>query len=311
MEVVEVEGTEIAPGDATLEAGWISSHRNEQRKHASNAPASPTGQGSASDTPMLNGSAQCLPRKPRQPRLPDDHVKVVIRPRDGLDLSKVGEVQLRDAVLREVDLHATLLKEYIYRTCVEANLIVVSTLHLSNADIYSRISKLQVETETYDVRAYVTSPENTAKGGIRNIPPYGSPEDTSASLFDDLNPTILQARRMEKTNTVLIVFDGDQVLFHVYYRGAEYKCYLHKKRTEVCDKCGAVGHRSDVCPKPNAIICTLCGTANLAAAHPCTLKCLLCGQAHQTGDKTCPQRYQTPRLLIYCRQEKAKLQQLQ
>ncbi|KAH8037718.1 hypothetical protein HPB51_015763 [Rhipicephalus microplus] len=188
MEVVEVEGTEIAPEDATFEAGWISSHRNKQRKHALNAPASPTGQGSASDTPMLNGSAQRLPREPRQPRLPDDHV----------------------------------------------------------------------ETETYDVRAYVTSSENTAKGVIHNISLYDFPEDISASLVNDRNPTILQARRMGKANTLLIVFDGDQVSFHVYYRGAEYKCYLHKKRTEACDKCGAVGHHSDVCPKPNAVICTLC-----------------------------------------------------
>ncbi|KAH8020471.1 hypothetical protein HPB51_002107 [Rhipicephalus microplus] len=239
MEVVKVERTEIAPEDATFEAGWISSHRNKQRKHALNAPALPTGQGSASDTPMLNGSAQRLPQ------------------------------------------------------------------------IYSRIPKLQVETKTYDVRAYVTSPENTAKGVIHQIPPYDSPEDISASLVNDSNPTILQAHRMGKPNTVLIVFDDDQVPFHVYNRGAEYKCYLHKKRTEVCDKCGAVGFRSDVCPKPNAVICTLCGSANPATAHPCTLKCLLCGQAHQTGDKTCTQRYQTPRLLMYCRQEKAKLQQQQ
>ncbi|KAH8024968.1 hypothetical protein HPB51_002382 [Rhipicephalus microplus] len=166
-----------------------------------------------------------------------------------------------------------------------------------------------VETETYDVRAYVASPENTEEGVILNIPPYNSPEDISASLVNDRNPTILQARRMGKTNTVLIVFDGDQVPFNVYYRGAEYKCYQHKKRTEVCDKCGAVGHRSDVCPKPNAIICTLCGIANPATAHPCTLECLLCDQAHQTGDKTCPQRYQTPCLLIYRCQETAKFQQ--
>ncbi|KAL1444847.1 hypothetical protein MTO96_006850 [Rhipicephalus appendiculatus] len=260
---------------------------------------------------MSKESAQRPLRKPRQPRLPDDHVKVVIRSRDGLNLSKVGEAQLRDAILREVDLNATLLKEDIYRTCVEANLIVVSTPHLSNAEIYSRISKLQVETETYDVRAYVTSPENTAKGVIHNIPSYDSPEDISASLVNDRNPTILQARRMGKTNTALILFDGVQVPFHVYYRGAEYKCYLHKKRTEVCDKCGAVGHRPNVCPKPNAAICTLCGTANPATAHPCTLKCFLCGQTHQTGDKTCPQRYQTPRLLIHRRQEKSKLQQQQ
>ncbi|KAH8039615.1 hypothetical protein HPB51_007815 [Rhipicephalus microplus] len=124
MEVVAVEGTEITPQDATLKAGWISSHQNKQRKHASEAPASPAGQDSASDTPMLNGSAQCLARKCRQPRLPDKHVKVAIRPRDGLNLSIVGEAYLCDAIQREMDLYATLLKEDIYRTSVETDLIV-------------------------------------------------------------------------------------------------------------------------------------------------------------------------------------------
>ncbi|KAH8021340.1 hypothetical protein HPB51_015330 [Rhipicephalus microplus] len=157
---------------------------------------------------MLNGSAQSLPRKPRQLRLPDDHVKVVIRQRDGLNLSKVGEAQLCDAILCDVDLHATLLEEDIYRTCVEANLIVVNTPHLSNAEIYSRISKVLVETETYDVRAYVTSPENRAKGVMQILPSYDYPDDISTSLVNDHNPTILQARRMGKTNTVLIVFEG-------------------------------------------------------------------------------------------------------
>ncbi|KAH7934597.1 hypothetical protein HPB51_029038 [Rhipicephalus microplus] len=43
MGVVTVEGTDISPEDATLEAGSISSHRNKQRKQASNAnwPESP------------------------------------------------------------------------------------------------------------------------------------------------------------------------------------------------------------------------------------------------------------------------------
>ncbi|KAH8021317.1 hypothetical protein HPB51_014986 [Rhipicephalus microplus] len=116
---------------------------------------------------------------------------------------------------------------------------------------------------------------------------------------------------MGKTNTVLIVFDGDQVPFNVYYRGAEYKRYLHKKRTEVCDKCGAVGHRSDVCPKPNAVICTLCGTANPATAHPCTLKCLLCGQAHQTDDKKTVLNATRHLAFSFIAAKKGKLQQQQ
>ncbi|KAH6929561.1 hypothetical protein HPB50_002769 [Hyalomma asiaticum] len=90
MDVVEVEGTEITPEDATLQAGWISSHRNKQRRHASNAPTSSTPQNSISGIAISNVS-QRPASKPRQPRLPDNHVKVVIRPRDGLNLSKMGE----------------------------------------------------------------------------------------------------------------------------------------------------------------------------------------------------------------------------
>lgn len=171
MDAVEVDRTEITPEDATLEAGWISSHRKKQRKNASNAPTSSIPQNSISGIVMSNLSSQRPARKPRQPRLPDNHVKVVIRPRDDLNLSKMGEAQVRAATLRELDLNATLLKEDIYRTCVETNLIVVSTPHLSNTVIYSRITKLQVETKTYDVRAYVTSPDNSAKGVIHHIPP--------------------------------------------------------------------------------------------------------------------------------------------
>ncbi|KAL1447416.1 hypothetical protein MTO96_044302 [Rhipicephalus appendiculatus] len=311
MEVVE--GTEITPEDATFEAGWISSHRNKQRKHASNAPASPTRQGSASDTPMPNGSAQRPLRKPRQPRLPDDHVKVGIRPRDGLNLSKVGEAQLRDAILREVDLNATLLKEDIYRTCVEANSSLLA--HLISPTRKSTVGSPNYSWKPIPMTFEPTllPPENTAKGVIHNIPSYDCPENISASLVNDRNPTILQAlRRMGKTNTALILFDGDQVPFPVYYRGAEYKCYLHKKRTEVCDNCGGSWPPPGCLPKTKCRnLHAGCGTANPATDHPCTLKCFLCGQAHQTGDKTCPQRHQTPRLLIHRRQEKAKLQQQQ
>ncbi|KAH8008862.1 hypothetical protein HPB51_005909 [Rhipicephalus microplus] len=147
----------------------------------------------------------------------------------------------------------------------------------------------------------------TSSQGLNQPTASWSPNTATYRLLHPQRVTRSAARRTSPTNFT----DGDQVPFHVYYRGAEYECYLHKKRTEVCDKCGAVGHRSDVCPKPNAVTCTLCGTANPATAHPCTLMCLLCGQALHTGDKTCPQRYRTPRLLIYRRQEKAKLQQQQ
>ncbi|KAH7950086.1 hypothetical protein HPB49_019493 [Dermacentor silvarum] len=72
---------------------------------------------------------------------------------------------------------------------------------------------------------------------------------------------------MGNTNSVLIVFDGKQVPYDVYYRGAEYKCYLHNKYIEVCDICGTVGHSADVCPTLTQKKWDSCDTLNPPAAH--------------------------------------------
>lgn len=102
---------------------------------------------------------------------------------------------------------------------------------------------------------------------------------------------------MGRTNSAVIVFEGDVVPYYVYYRGAEYRCYLNKKKHEVCETCGRLGHRTDVCPAPESKICRGCGTNNPQVNHKCDPKCALCGRDHQTGDKRCRQRYQMPFLL--------------
>ncbi|KAH7959830.1 hypothetical protein HPB49_014067 [Dermacentor silvarum] len=71
---------------------------------------------------------------------------------------------------------------------------------------------------------------DTYKGVIHNIPDYDTAEDITKSLIYKKNPTILQARRMGNTNSVIIIFEGPNIPFYVYYRGAEYRCYLHKKK---------------------------------------------------------------------------------
>ncbi|KAH7948826.1 hypothetical protein HPB49_002690 [Dermacentor silvarum] len=114
---------------------------------------------------------------------------------------------------------------------------------------------------------------------------------------------------MGNTNSVLIVFDGKQVPYHAYYRGAEYKCYLHKKRNEVCDICGTVGYKADVCPTPTPKKCKSCDTVNPPADHTCHPCCALCGKDHTTADKACHRRFPTPHLLLQRRRERLRLEQ--
>ncbi|XP_042147436.1 uncharacterized protein LOC121836568 [Ixodes scapularis] len=102
--------------------------------------------------------------------------------------------------------------------------------------------------------------------------------------------------------------DCTKVSYYVYYHGAEYRCFIHKKRHEVCDGRGRLGHRTDVCPAPEKKICKICGTKVPSENHHCEPKCALCGRDHPTGDKKCRPLFQTPYLLKKRKWEKQQIQ---
>lgn len=72
------------------------------------------------------------------------------------------------------------------------------------------------------------------------------------------------------------------------------RCTLYKRQTDVCYARGGLGHRADVCPNPNKIVCRGCGLASPLDDHQCSPKCALCGGPHPTADRTCKQRFQVP-----------------
>ncbi|KAH7949105.1 hypothetical protein HPB49_005160 [Dermacentor silvarum] len=307
MDVVDVEGTDITPEEITPEAGWHVSHRHKQRQTTQASSLLVHGSLHATESVRTESTQQSSlrrPRAPRQPRLPKNDIKIVILPRDGFNVSQLGDAQIRDSILQITGITTEEAEEDIYRLCADNNVTVVSTQIMSNGEKFCRIRSLPIGALCYAATAYATLPENTAKGVIHNIPSYDTDQEITKSLVYKKNPTILQARRMGNTNSVLIVFDGKQVPYHVYYRGAEYKCYLHKKRIQVCDICGTVGHRADVCPTPTQKKCKSCDTVNPPADHTCQPCSALCGKDHTTGDKACHRRFQTPHLLLQRRRER-------
>ncbi|KAH9360919.1 hypothetical protein HPB48_003582 [Haemaphysalis longicornis] len=57
------------------------------------------------------------------------------------------------------------------------------------------------------VSAYTASPEGTAKGVIHNIPDTDDADTITCSLDNNRNPTILQARRLGTSRSVIIAFE--------------------------------------------------------------------------------------------------------
>ncbi|KAH7979673.1 hypothetical protein HPB49_010400 [Dermacentor silvarum] len=318
MDVVEVEGEAIAPEEVTKEAGWLTSHRNRSRRAIeqfsimADETSKTTGTGEARSGACQSAARTTKkPKPPRQPQLPREDIKIIVRPRDGLNVSKLSDAQIRDEVLRAAAVPIAEAEDDIYRSCVEKNVIVISTPRMANAEKYNRIRELQIGDTHYEATAYAAPPADTYKGVIHNIPDYDTAEDITKSLIYKKNPTILQARRMGNTNSAIIIFEGPNVPFYVYYRGAEYRCYLHKKKVEVCGACGRIGHRADVCPTPDKKQCKDCGAQNPADNHSCNPKCALCGKDHPTGDKSCQRRFQTPFLIKQRQWEKQRQQQQQ
>ncbi|KAH7953533.1 hypothetical protein HPB49_009632 [Dermacentor silvarum] len=74
---------------------------------------------------------------------------------------------------------------------------------------------------------------------------------------------------------------------------------------DVCYTCGRLGHRTDVYPSPEQVLCRGCGVTNPDEQHSCDPKCKLCGVAHFTAAKECKKRFQTPYAWFDAKEENA------
>ncbi|KAG0418138.1 hypothetical protein HPB47_005113, partial [Ixodes persulcatus] len=216
MDYVKVAGEDISPEECTAKAGWLVSHRQRGTRALNKLGLTTT------STAKNDSGGRTENRKPRQrhrkqrqqPALPREDIKVILRPREGLDVSKVSSARLRDGVFCAIGLKEQEAEGDLLRVNPEKNIIVTSTPSMDRAKKYNSISKICIAGKTYEVAAYAAPPEDTAKGVIHNIPDYDTAEDITRSLVYNKNPTILQAQRMGKTNSAVIVFEGNKVPYY-------------------------------------------------------------------------------------------------
>ncbi|KAH7960822.1 hypothetical protein HPB49_023594 [Dermacentor silvarum] len=100
---------------------------------------------------------------------------------------------------------------------------------------------------------------------------------------------------LETPKPQVITFEGKIVPRYVYYYGGETRCYLYRSSRQVCYICFKPGHRADVCPTPDAVVCSNCAEPVIEDGHTCEPRCALCKEAHPTRAKECKKRLRKPR----------------
>ncbi|KAH7935633.1 hypothetical protein HPB52_010745 [Rhipicephalus sanguineus] len=178
----------------------------------------------------------------------DLHIKIAMRPRDGLRISDVTSVEVSRAITAAAQVDAIAAREDVICLNHQQNIVVVSTSKREHADRYAMVD------------AYESAPHGTVKGVIRDIPL----EDTAQEIQD-----LVQENRMGRTRSVVIAFEGHKVPNYVQYGNLLIECTLHRKQIDACYACGRVGHRMDVRPNPQDKICRGCGIANPEEDHKC------------------------------------------
>ncbi|KAL1468969.1 hypothetical protein MTO96_041129 [Rhipicephalus appendiculatus] len=243
----------------------------------------------------------------RLPKLPEDGWKVIIRPKAGLAVIKnTSQPLLGEAVRRAASLEWKKTKSDLLFVNDKQSTILFHTLNFECAEKVMSIKTIRIEDKDHEVTAYMVAPENCGKGVVHGMA-IRMTEETIMEGFvgHEQNPGILGIRRMGRSPTVAITFADAEVPRTLVCFGMIMKCFLFKKRYEVCYRCIELGHRSDVCNSPEAK-CRGCGMSSPPEDHQCVPQCRLCGKEHLTGDKKCTMLFRTP-YIVKKRRWEAKL----
>ncbi|KAL1472298.1 hypothetical protein MTO96_039433 [Rhipicephalus appendiculatus] len=98
------------------------------------------------------------------PICPREDIKVVIRPRGGLDIAKVGAVVVADAIIAAAGISSDNLHQDTLCPNMQQNIMVASTPKRKNAVRYVRIREIIVAGKTHELSAYEAAPHFTCKG---------------------------------------------------------------------------------------------------------------------------------------------------
>lgn len=305
-----VEGVDISPEEANC-PGWrtsLSKKRKSRSEFSSSADIVPSNASSSGSrrTADPRSTVRRLAAASRLPRLPKGQVRVIIRPRDGIDVKKMSLYAVMRALTTAAGITAEASKQDLLCPNPMQNIYVLTTPAVQNAEAYAKVHQIILGTKQHAIAAYVAAPEDTCKGVVRNIDAHLTDIQLKELFVTERNPSVLEVKRIKNSTTVVLLFEGMKVPNYVVFGMCLVRCSLYKRQVDVCYSCGKPGHRADVCINPNRNNCRGCGAENPGEEHQCKPKCGLCGGDHVTGDKSCKQKFQVPFLVRQRRRQKSR-----
>ncbi|KAH8028968.1 hypothetical protein HPB51_021670 [Rhipicephalus microplus] len=230
--------------------GWFSVLKRRQESRAkSNAALQSRTQRGATATP--NATLRRFAAASRLPGMPRSHNRVIVRPGGGLNVQACSPHRILAALIMAAQLAPSVTEEDIICTNSMQNIFVVSTPSATNAAAYSRETEIILTDQRHTVTAYLSPDGITSPGVIRGVDTDFDDAALNHSLIQQRNSSLLGARRIKNTETVILIFNGLKVPNYVYCGQVIYRCTLYKRQIDTCRTCGQVGHRQDKCPTPS------------------------------------------------------------
>ncbi|KAH7979839.1 hypothetical protein HPB49_011537 [Dermacentor silvarum] len=127
-----------------------------------------------------------LTKAGRMPPLPKEDAKIIIRPKGGLAVARVGATTVGRAIMEAAGIEDAMAGADVICPNLQQNIVVASTLDREHATRYTRIKAIRVENKPYEVSAYP---------GLGGAPAPGAEEeeDVSGSRGPGLGIAILWA----------------------------------------------------------------------------------------------------------------------
>lgn len=227
-----------------------------------------------------------------------------VRPRQRLFEYKVRPTNSQVSIkpyLQPLKTQCTMLRttaSFSMHLIEQANTISVRTDTEELAKTISEITEIKVQgREALPVQVFRTFGTSYTKGIIYDIyPKEQDPRDEVLNReLESEKIDIVAARRLGKSNTAVITFDGERLPRSIFYGKRYMRVFPHKPKAVTCRNCHRLGHKPDICP--NQAVCPICGASHLADTDPAkgpgcpdsTPYCQGCKKKGHLGtDRKCP-----------------------
>lgn len=263
-------------------------HKRKARKQGLTSAENSANKTTASHPATNQRTSPNLQQRRLLPPLPEDHYKVIYRPKPGMKLSTFREEEISASLAQACRMNfSEFCKKVITQTQWHQNLIVTSTDSEDLTIALSEITQLTIRNQTHEVTPYIKPLPGTVRGVIHGLTP-GTPSHRLMELLAaNEQCEILHARMLGNSTSAVLTFQGPHVPFYVRLASAYTRCKPYRRTVQYCKTCGAFGHRKDICPNPENNSCPRCGATNITEEHTCSIKCKLCELPHETASKDC------------------------